>query len=65
MRLNSLPSEALAGWPTGREVHLDNAVAYHRSLPDHKVQPKQIDRVKAEGGITLLPMLGQARRLNC
>lgn len=28
--------ENLARWPTGREVDLDEAVAYHRALPRHK-----------------------------
>ncbi|MDB5857189.1 MAG: hypothetical protein JWQ76_878 [Ramlibacter sp.] len=52
---------ALKEWPTGSEVDLDEAIAYHRDLPDHRVQPKQLARVKAEGGIMILPQLGQAR----
>ena len=29
--------EVLATWPTGSEVDLDEAIAYHKSLPEHKV----------------------------
>ena len=28
--------EVLATWPTGSEVDLDEAIAYHKSLPEHK-----------------------------
>ena len=29
--------KVLAMWPTGREVDLDEAVEYHRQMPEHKV----------------------------
>lgn len=51
---------ALAEWPTGQGVDLEDAIAYHRALPDSKVQAKQLARAKAEGGIVVLPQLGQA-----
>ncbi len=28
--------KVLSMWPTGREVDLDEAFAYHKDLPDHK-----------------------------
>ena len=52
---------ALSEWPTGKGVNLDEAIAYHRALPDHKVQAKQLARAKAEHATVLLPQLGQAR----
>lgn len=52
---------ALAEWPTGREVDLEEAVAYQKALPDHKVQAKQLAGAKAEGDIVVLPQVGQAR----
>ena len=52
---------ALAEWPTGQGVDLDEAIAFHRALPDHKVQAKQLARAKAEGNAVILPQLGQAR----
>lgn len=52
---------ALKEWPTGSEVDLAEAVQYHKALPAHKVQPHQLARAKAEGGIVVLPQLGQAR----
>lgn len=53
-------SPALAEWPTGGGVDLNEAIRYHRALPDHKVQAKQLKRAKEEGGIVVLPQLGQA-----
>jgi len=26
----------LSMWPTGKDVDLDEAIAYHKNLPDHK-----------------------------
>ncbi len=51
---------ALAEWPTGAGVNLDEALAFHRALPDHKVQATQLARAKAEGNIIVVPQLGQA-----
>ena len=50
----------LKEWPTGNEVDLEEALQYHKALPDHRVQAKQLARAKAEGGIMILPQLGQA-----
>lgn len=45
--------QVLAGWPTGREVDLDEAVAYQKSIPAAKrFQEKLNDAVKK--GITLI-----------
>jgi len=51
---------ALKDWPTGEEVDLEEAIAYHRSLPDHKVQAKQLAQADANGEIVVLPQVGQA-----
>ena len=51
---------ALSEWKTGEEVDLDEAIAYHRAMPDHKVQAKQLARAKAEGNTIIVPQLGQA-----
>jgi len=51
---------ALAEWPTGAGVDLDDGIAFQLALPEHKVQAKQLARVKAEGSIMILPQLGQA-----
>ena len=44
--------EVLARWPTGREVDLDEAVAYQRGVPRHRNFALTVLRAKSEG-ITL------------
>jgi len=40
--------EVLAMWPTGREVDLEEAVEYHKKLPDHKNFMKASERLHRE-----------------
>ena len=48
--------EVLATWPTGSEVDLDEAIAYHKSLPEHKVfSNKLIKPTPALGWIRVTP----------
>jgi len=53
-------SEVLAAWPTGREVDLDEAFAYHRALPEKKVAYHKLLAGQAEGRIFLQPRAGVA-----
>ena len=41
--------ENLTRWPTGGEIDLDEAVAFHQSLPDHKQLAKVIRQADKEG----------------
>jgi methylaspartate mutase epsilon subunit len=50
--------ETLALWPTGKEVDIDEAVEYHKSLPDSKNFTKALAKYKAEGKIGLFPRSG-------
>ena len=50
--------ETLAIWPTGKEVDLEEAVAYHKSLPDSKKFHKVLKRFRDEGRISLFPRQG-------
>ncbi len=50
--------EQLAQWPTGKEVDIDEAVEYHKSLPDSKNFTKRLAQYKAEGKIGLFPRSG-------
>jgi methylaspartate mutase epsilon subunit len=50
--------EQLAQWPTGKEVDIDEAVEYHKSLPDSKNFTKALAKYKAEGKIGLFPRSG-------
>lgn len=51
-------SETLSIWPTGKEVDLDEAVEYHKSLPESKNFTKALVKYKAEGKIGLFPRSG-------
>lgn len=51
--------EVLATWPTGREVDLDEAIAYHKSLPDYKSWPKVLAQGRKEGRILVGTPVGQ------
>ncbi len=50
--------EQLAQWPTGKEVDIDEAVEYHKTLPDSKNFTKALAKYKAEGKIGLFPRSG-------
>lgn len=53
-----LREEVLAPWPTGKEIDLEEAVAYQKSLPDSKNFTKVIAKFKEEGRIGLFPRSG-------
>lgn len=50
--------EVLATWPTGSEVDLDEAIAYHKSLPEHKVFSNKLNKAKKEGVTLIQPRAG-------
>lgn len=52
--------ENLGRWPTGREIDLDEVVAFHRSLPAHKQLAKVMRRADAEGRCLTQPRGGFA-----
>jgi methylaspartate mutase epsilon subunit len=48
----------LAMWPTGQEVDLEEAVEYHKNLPDHKNFGKVAERLHREGKTVVFPRAG-------
>ena len=52
--------KVLSLWPTGKDVDLDEAIAYHKSLPDHKNYAKEVQRAKAAGLTLCQPRGGVA-----
>jgi methylaspartate mutase epsilon subunit len=50
--------EVLAIWPTGKEVDLEEAVQYQKTLPDSKRFHKVLGRTHEEGRIMLFPRQG-------
>jgi methylaspartate mutase epsilon subunit len=55
--LNERP-QVLAMWPTGAEVDLDEAIAYHKRLPDSKSFKKESERLHREGKTVVFPRAG-------
>jgi methylaspartate mutase epsilon subunit len=52
--------ETLAQWPTGQDVNLEEAIAYHKSIPPHKNVAKVLAKAKAEGRTLVQPRGGVA-----
>ena len=52
--------EVLQQWPTGKAVDLDEAIAYHKSLPDKKVFSKKLIDAKKRGATLIQPRAGVA-----
>jgi methylaspartate mutase epsilon subunit len=50
--------KTLAIWPTGKEVDLDEAVEFHKSLPKHKNMAWVIQNLRDEGKIIVFPRAG-------
>ena len=48
----------LSMWPTGKDVDLDEAIAYHKSLPDHKNFMKVASKLHQEGQTVVFPRAG-------
>lgn len=53
-------AENLARWPTGGEIDLDEAVAFHLSLPAHKQLAKVLRQAESEGRCLTQPRGGFA-----
>ncbi|MGD0658384.1 MAG: hypothetical protein ABSD38_09995 [Syntrophorhabdales bacterium] len=49
---------ALSMWPTGKEVDLEEAVEYHKGLPDHKNFGRVAERLHREGKTVVFPRGG-------
>ncbi|MDR2483865.1 MAG: methylaspartate mutase subunit E [Treponema sp.] len=52
--------EALAQWPTGKEVDLDASFTYHKNLPEHKIFSKKLLKAKKSGTTLIQPRAGVA-----
>ena len=52
--------EVLAQWPTGKDVDLDEAIAYHKSLPPSKVYVQKLRYAKEHGKIYAITGMGKA-----
>ena len=53
-----LRQEVLAQWPTGKEVDMEEAVAYHKSMPVERVFSKKLLDAKKAGKTLVQPRAG-------
>jgi methylaspartate mutase epsilon subunit len=56
----NMRKDALAMWPTGREVDLDEGVAYQKGLPESKNFMKITQKLHREGKTVVYPRAGTA-----
>ena len=52
--------EVLKQWPTGKDVDLEEAIAFHKSLPANKVFTKKMQYAKEHGEIYAVTGMGKA-----
>ena len=53
-----LHEKEIAAWPTGKDIDLDEAVEYQKSLPEDKSFWRRLAKYKAEGKTGLYPRSG-------
>lgn len=56
----SIRKEILTQWPTGKDVDLDEAIEFHKNLPEHKVFTNKLNAAKKEGRTLVQPRAGVA-----
>ena len=54
----ALRREVLAQWPTGKDVDLEEAVAYHKAMPDSRKFGKKLIEAKRNGNTLVQPRAG-------
>jgi methylaspartate mutase epsilon subunit len=53
-----LRKEVLTQWPTGKDVNLEEAVAYHKAMPENKDFSKKLIKAKKENRTLIEPRAG-------
>ena len=57
---NKIREEVLTQWPTGRDVDLNEAIKFHKTMPEHKVFSKKLVKAKNSGTTLVQPRAGVA-----
>ena len=52
--------EVLQQWPTGKDVDMQSAFDYHKSMPEHKVFSRKLQKAKESGTTLVQPRAGVA-----
>ena len=55
-----IQKEILNQWPTGADVDFDEAVEFHKNLPEHKNFGKKLIKAKNDGKTLIQPRAGVA-----
>lgn len=53
-----LRQEVLTQWPTGKDVNLEEAVAYHKAMPQERIFSKKLLEAKKDGRTLVQPRAG-------
>jgi methylaspartate mutase epsilon subunit len=56
----NIRQEVLNAWPTGADVHLDEAIAYHKAIPESKCFAKAMSDAKKQRKLLVQPRAGVA-----
>lgn len=56
-----IQAEIINGWPTGKDVNFQEAVDYHKAMPEEKIFAKKLIKAKEEGRTLTQPRAGVAR----
>lgn len=56
-----IQSEIINGWPTGKDVNFQEAVDYHKAMPEERIFSKKLIKAKEEGKTLTQPRAGVAR----
>ena len=54
----ALRNEVLTQWPTGKDVNLEEAVAYHKAMPENRIFSKKLLKAKEEKRTLVQPRAG-------
>ena len=54
----ALRNEVLTQWPTGKDVNLEEAVAYHKAMPENRIFSKKLLKAKQERTTLVQPRAG-------
>ena len=54
----ALRQEVLTQWPTGKDVDLEEAIAYHKAMPEYRSFSKKLIAAKKEGRTLVQPRAG-------
>jgi len=55
---HALRNEVLTQWPTGRDVNLEEAVAYHKAMPQNRIFGQKLLKAKKEKTTLVQPRAG-------